>query len=479
MTPVQHPNLTEASPVIRVAIVCGPETTLLADSLETLLAVAKGFTFSRFEYQAESGVKPGAAGLGNPDVVVATLDSFQATKLELFFASLERAFPHRPVLVTTTHPDAFDVFPVLEMGASDFLLPPLRRSDLLPRLMRQALVTRCGDAFVQKLKEDIGLKQIIGESPAFLDKVRCVPRFARCDATVLISGESGTGKELFARAIHYLSPRADRPFVPVNCGALPENLVESEIFGHKRGAFTGAASDQAGLIREAEGGTLFLDEIDCLTPPAQVKLLRFLQDGEYRPVGSQQILHANIRVVAAANADFSHIVHEGKFREDLFYRLNVLALTLPPLRERRGDILLLAHDFLEKQAALAETRPKNLSLAALNRLVSHSWPGNVRELQNVLTRAIVLSDRDSIELLDFDLPEDGPSAEDQSFRAMKSRAVQRFEHDFLATVLHAHDGNITRAAFAVKKNRRAFWQLLRKHDLLAGNQPRLSTGHKR
>ena len=197
---------------------------------------------------------------------------------------------------------------MLEMGASDFLLPPLRRSELLPRLMRQARVTCRGDAFVQKLKEDIGLKQIIGESPAFLERVQCVPRFARCDATVLISGESGTGKELFARAIHYLSPRADRPFVPVNCGALPENLVESEIFGHKRGAFTGAASDQAGLIREAEGGTLFLDEIDCLTPQAQVKLLRFLQDGEYRSVGSQQIRHANIRVVAAANADFNQIL---------------------------------------------------------------------------------------------------------------------------------------------------------------------------
>ena len=372
------------------------------------------------------------------------------------------------MLVTTTHPDTFDFFRVLEMGASDFLLPPLRRSELLPRLMRQALVTCRGDALVQKLKEDIGLKQIIGESPAFLDKVRCVPRFARCDATVLISGESGTGKELFARAIHYLSPRADRPFVPVNCGALPENLVESEIFGHKRGAFTGAASDQAGLIREAEGGTLFLDEIDCLTPQAQVKLLRFLQDGEYRSVGSQQILHANIRVVAAANADFSHIVREGKFREDLFYRLNVLALTLPALRERRGDILLLTRDFLEKQAAITETRPKNLSLAALNRLLSHSWPGNVRELQNVLMRAIVLSDRDSIEPSDLDLPEDGLAAEEQSFQAMKSRAVQRFEHDFLATVLRAHDGNITRAAFAVKKNRRAFWELLRKHGLLAG-----------
>jgi two-component system response regulator GlrR len=175
-------------------------------------------------------------------------------------------------------------------------------------------------------------------------------------------------------------------------------------------------------------------------------------------------------VVAAGNADFSQIVREGKFREDLFYRLNVLALTLPALRERRGDILLLTHDFLEKQAAIAEVRSKNLSLAALNRLLSHSWPGNVRELQNVLTRAIVLSDRDCIEPSDLDLPEDGPAAEEQSFRAMKSRAVQRFEHDFLATILRTHKGNITHAASAVKKNRRAFWQLLRKHGLLASTR---------
>jgi len=369
--------------------------------------------------------------------------------------------------VTTTHPNTFDFLRVLEMGASDFLLPPFRRSELLPRLMRQLRVTRPGDALAQKLKEDIGLKHIVGESPAFLDKIRCVPRFARCDATVLISGESGTGKELFARAIHYLSPRAKRPFVPVNCGALPENLMESEIFGHKRGAFTGAASDQAGLVRETEGGTLFLDEIDCLTPQAQVKLLRFLQDGEYRSVGSHQILRANIRVVTATNADFSHIVRSGKFREDLFYRLNVLRLTLPALRERPGDILLLTHDFLNKQAAIAETRPKNLSLAALNRLLSHSWPGNVRELQNVLTRAIVLSDREAIEPSDLDLPEEGLIEAEQSFRAMKFRVVQRFEHDFLATVLHAHQGNITRAAIAAKKDRRSFWELLRKHDLLA------------
>lgn len=467
MTSVQSPSLTEASSVIRVAIVCEPEATILGDSLEALLERAKGFTFSRFEYRAESGLKPRTAGLANPDIVVAALDSFQATKVQPLLAPLQRAFPNRPLLVTTTHPDAFDVFPLLEAGAADFLLPPLRASDVLPRLKRQARVSPGASALVERLKQDIGLKQIIGESPQFLEKVQCVPPFARCDATVLISGESGTGKELFARAIHYLSPRADGPFVPVNCGALPENLVESEIFGHKRGAFTGATSDQGGLIRQAEGGTLFLDEIDCLTPQAQVKLLRFLQDGEYRSVGSQQTLHANIRIIVATNADFGYMLREGKFREDLFYRLNVLPLTLPPLRERPGDILLLTRDFLEKQAAITNTRPKHISLAALNRLLVHPWQGNVRELQNVLMRAIVLSDRCEIELSDLNLPDNGHAVEDQSFQAMKSRAVQRFEHDFLATVLRAHDGNITRAASAAKKNRRAFWELLRKHGLLA------------
>jgi DNA-binding NtrC family response regulator len=455
----------ETRPATFVTIVRAPETDALADSLQILLLEAEGFVCARSEYSPESGLQP--RGGGDPDVVLVTLGASSACNLKFLFASLRDVFPHRPVLVTTTQPDAFDIFEVLEMGASDFLLPPVRRSELVTRLLRQVRVTQRGDALVQKLKEEIGLKQLIGESPVFLDEVQRVPRFARCEATVLIAGESGTGKEIFARAIHYLSPRADRPFVPLNCGALPEHLVESEIFGHKRGAFTGAAMDQPGLIREAEGGTLFLDEIDGLTRAAQVKLLRFLQDGEYRSVGSQQIVHANIRVVAAGNADFSRIVREGKFREDLFYRLNVLALSLPPLRERRGDIILLAHHILETQAAHAGAPPKKLSLGALNLLLSHSWPGNVRELENVLTRAIVLSDRDTIEPADLNLPDAGGAETNPSFQATKSNVIRRFEHDFLETILRAHQGNITHAARAVKKNRRAFWQLLRKHGLLS------------
>ena len=461
------PNLlaeVKKAPAIAVAIVREPGTEALAVSLETLLRETNKFTCARFEYRAESGLKPREPD--DPDVVMAVLGPSPCEKREHLFALLRKAFPHRAIVATTTQPDALDISAVLEMGASDFLLPPLRRGELTTRLTRQARVTRRGEASIQEFKEKIGLRQIIGDSPAFLNELERVPRFAQCDATVLISGESGTGKEIFARAIHYLSPRAHKPFVPVNCGALPEHLVESEIFGHKRGAFTGAATDQPGLIQEAEGGTLFLDEIDGLSRAAQVKLLRFLQDGEYRAVGSPQIAHANIRVVVATNADFSRLVREGNFREDLFYRLNVLALTLPALRERRGDILLLAHHILKTHAA-AEALPKKLSLGALNRLLGHSWPGNVRELENVLTRAIVLCDRDTIELADLSLPDDGVMEENQSFRSTKARVVRRFEHDFLAATLRAHQGNITQAACAVKKNRRAFWELLRKHGLLA------------
>jgi len=463
------PNLLEQvkeTSAIEVAIVGEPGTEAMAGSLEELLQGTNEFTCARFEYRPEIGLKP--QQIGNADVVVVVLGSSPQEHWRVLFPSIQKAFRRRPVVVTTTHPEAFDVLRALDVGAADFLLPPLRRSELVMRLVRQTQVTRGDDALALKLKEEIGLKQIVGESPVFLQEVRRLPRFARGDATVLISGESGTGKEIFARAIHYLSPRRDKPFVPVNCGALPEHLVESEIFGHKRGAFTGAVMDQPGLIHEAEGGTLFLDEIDGLTRAAQVKLLRFLQDGEYREVGSQQIARADVRVVAATNADCALLVRSGSFREDLFYRLNVLSLALPALRERRGDIVLLADHILDTQAAGAKVSPKKLSLAALNRLLGHSWPGNVRELENVLTRAVVLCDRETIELSDLSLPDDGATEEDQSFQQAKSRMVQRFEYDFLQNVLRTHEGNVTRAARAVKKNRRAFWELLRKHGLLAG-----------
>ena len=316
---------------------------------------------------------------------------------------------------------------------------------------------------VQAIKQRF---EIIGNDPKLNRAIEKAIQVAPTDISVMVTGESGVGKENIPRIIHSLSHRKHGKYIAVNCGAIPEGTIDSELFGHEKGAFTGATSTREGYFEVADGGTIFLDEVGELPLTTQVRLLRVLENGEFIKVGSSQVQKTNVRIVAATNVNLFNAIEKGKFREDLFYRLSVLTLMLPPLRERPGDILLLTRDFLEKQASITNSQPKNISLAALNRLLVHPWPGNVRELQNVLMRAIVLSDRCEIELSDLNLPDNGQAVEDQSFQTMKSRVVWQFEHDFLTSVLHAHRGNITRAALAAKKNRRAFWQLLRKHALL-------------
>jgi two-component system, NtrC family, response regulator GlrR len=322
------------------------------------------------------------------------------------------------------------------------------------------------DTQMEEIKAGVGLRQIVGESPVFRAELGKLSRIAACDASVFISGESGTGKEVFARAVHYLSERGGKPFVPVNCGAIPGELVESELFGHRRGAFTGAIRDGIGMVGEAEGGTMLLDEVDSLPPAAQVKLLRFLDNGEFRPLGASKTHRASVRVIAATNADMEQKIRERKFREDLYYRLNVLMLLLPPLRERCGDLPLLAQHILERQAAANGCKAKSISAAALDRMMAHRWPGNVRELENVLIRALILSEGPEIQVEDLALHSGLPEPpRDESFRTLKAQVVRDFELGYLQTMLDRHGGNITRAAHAAGKNRRAFWELLRKHGL--------------
>ena len=320
---------------------------------------------------------------------------------------------------------------------------------------------------VQRLKEALGLKRLIGESPAFVEQIQKLPAVARCDAGVLISGETGTGKELIARAIHYLSPRASGPFIPVNSGAIPVDLLENELFGHERSAFTGAQTARPGLIEEADGGTLFLDEVDSLPPLAQVKLLRFLQEKEFRRLGSTRVQKSDVRVIAATNADVEAAVAQGKIRRDLYYRLNVIPVVLPPLRERREDIPLLANHFLRRYAEELGQACRDLTAEAMQVLQEYNWPGNVRELEHVIERAVVLSgDRPQIEAEAIDLPRSSPRpALPRSFQEAKALAVARFERSYLEELLALYRGNISRAARAAQKNRRALWELIRKHAI--------------
>lgn len=296
-----------------------------------------------------------------------------------------------------------------------------------------------------------------------------LPILAGCDANVLIVGETGTGKEVCAQAIHYLSARTTRPWVAVNCGAIPAELVETELFGHVKGAYTTAHASRSGLVKEAEGGTLFLDDVDCLPLPAQAKLLRFLQEREYRPVGSNQLLHADVRIVAASNCNLYELAQCGKFRQDLYFRLNVLHVAMPALRDRREDIPVLAAHFAHHFGREFNRGAPSFTPEALARLSMHHWPGNVRELRHVIERAVLLGQETTLCAADIDIDLAAPKAPDctlaVSFRDAKKRVVDDFERSYIEQLLIAHSGNITIAARTAKKDRRAFFELMRKHRI--------------
>ncbi len=369
-----------------------------------------------------------------------------------------------PVVLVTPSADPGELWQFLKAGAADFLTPPLDAATVLPRIWRLVALEQAAETTHHIVKSSVALKQLLGESAAMAAVKEKIPLIARCDACVLITGETGTGKELCARAIHYLSARMRKPFVPVNCGAIPPELAENELFGHEGGAFTGAVAVKRGLVREADGGTLFLDEIDSSPLLVQVKLLRFLQDKEYRPLGSSRIRHGNVRILAASNADLSQIVRQGRLRRDLYYRINVLPLLLPPLRDRPEDIALLGRHFVRKYSAEFRRPARDLAPAAVQKLAAYDWPGNVRELEHIIQRAVMIAQGHRVELDDVALPESAQPAGD-SFKMAKARLVAHFERSHLQQLLSMYDGNITRAAAAARKNRRAFWELLRKHKI--------------
>jgi two-component system, NtrC family, response regulator AtoC len=313
---------------------------------------------------------------------------------------------------------------------------------------------------------------LVGRSPAFLATMDTVRRLVRCDAPVLVLGETGTGKELVARAIHNLGARASGPFVPVNCGALPDHLMENELFGHERGAYTDARSAAPGAIGEAAGGTLFLDEVDALSPKAQAALLRFLQDREYRPLGGGRTRRADARVIAASNADLRELCERRAFRPDLYFRLDILSVALPPLRARGEDIELLATHFARSYARQYGLPSPRLDRRCLDLLRDYPWPGNVRELENLVHRQLLLADGPRLSLRPGADPAGPPAGAGGQvpapgrFAEAKARAIESFERAFLARLMEETGGNVTRAARLADKERRALGKLLKKHAIV-------------
>ena len=327
------------------------------------------------------------------------------------------------------------------------------------------------------MEKFIGLN-MVGKSPAFQKVISQLKKFSHANAPILIEGETGTGKEVAARAVHYTGSRCDKPFIPVNCGALPDSLIENELFGHASGAYTDAKGERAGLVSQASGGTLFLDEVETLSCKGQVVLLRFLQSQEYRPLGGKEIKTANVRVVAATNASLASLVEQGQFRQDLFFRLNILSLQLPPLRERPGDAEILAEYFMRRFCDQYDQHDKYLLPSVRSRLRSYHWPGNVRELEAQIHRGFILAEENGVSLPDLQGEESSLEAErrkvsdrranisfDTSYRQARAHVLEEFEKRYLVWLMEQTHGNVTLAAKKAGKERRALGKLIKKHGI--------------
>ena len=371
------------------------------------------------------------------------------------------------VIMMTAYASIGDAVSAVKVGAYDYLTKPFRNEELLLTVQR-AIEQRHLKEEVHRLRFAVGdgfaIERIIGRSQAMRDLASVIRKVAVTDSSVLILGESGVGKELVARTIHALSARAGGPFVAVNCGALPESIQETELFGYKRGAFTGAAFDRKGLAEEADRGVLFLDEVGEMTPPLQVKLLRFLQDGEVRRVGDSRVSRVNARVVSATNADVEGAVASGAFRSDLYYRLNVVSLRVPPLRARKGDIGLLAVHLLEQYARKYGKPIHGLSEGALAALEAYPWPGNVRELQNVMERAVTFSSGGLIAAVDLPRPT-APPPPAPMIEAPAAVSLADREREQVLAAMEKHRWNRGQAAEELGISRTTLWRKLKDYGV--------------
>ncbi|EOL8944760.1 two-component system response regulator GlrR [Cronobacter dublinensis] len=437
-----------------------PARLLLVDDDPGLLKLlglrlaSEGFTVET----AESG-HDGLRILGREkiDLVISDLRMDEMDGMQLF-AEIQKLQPGMPVIILTAHGSIPDAVAATQQGVFSFLTKPVDK-DALYKAIDDAL------AHAAPAGDEQWRESIVTRSPAMLRLLEQAHMVAQSDVSVLINGQSGTGKEILAQAIHNASPRVKNAFIAINCGALPEQLLESELFGHARGAFTGAVSSREGLFQAAEGGTLFLDEIGDMPVPLQVKLLRVLQERKVRPLGSNRDIDINVRIISATHRDLPKAMARGEFREDLFYRLNVVNLKIPALQERAEDIPLLANHLLRQAADRHKPFVRSFSTDAMKRLMTASWPGNVRQLVNVIEQCVALT---SAPVISDALVEQALEGENTVLPTFVE-ARNQFELNYLRKLLQITKGNVTHAARMAGRNRTEFYKLLARHELEAND----------
>ena len=407
---------------------------------------------------AESGPEAlRVLGREKVDLVISDLRMDEMDGLQLF-SEIQKGQPGMPVIILTAHGSIPDAVAATQQGVFSFLTKPVDK-DALYQAIDEALEQR------SPATDEAWRQAIVTRSPLMLRLLEQAGMVAQSDVSVLINGQSGTGKEIVAQAIHNASPRHDKPFVAINCGALPEQLLESELFGHARGAFTGAVSNREGLFQAAEGGTLFLDEIGDMPVALQVKLLRVLQERKVRPLGSNRDIEINVRIISATHRDLPKAMARGEFREDLFYRLNVVNLKIPPLSERTEDIPLLANHLLRQSADRHKPFVRAFSSDAMKRLMAANWPGNVRQLVNVIEQCVALT---SSPVIGDALVEQALEGENTALPTFVE-ARNQFELNYLRKLLQITRGNVTHAARMAGRNRTEFYKLLSRHELDAND----------
>jgi len=388
------------------------------------------------------------------------------------FACLKEILDKEPdtkIIVVTGNNDRENALKAVQMGAYDYYPKPVDINEIkviIHRALHLSQIESENCELHTLLAKDIGFAGMIGQSPEMQKVFDSIKRVAGTDVTVLLTGESGTGKELVARAIHERGPRSKSLFIPINCGAIPENLLESELFGYEKGAFTGAYNMKKGKVEFADGGTFLLDEVSELSPSLQIKLLRFLQEKKIQRVGGHIDIEVDVRIIAATNIDLQEAIKEGRFREDLFYRLSVITINLPPLRERGQDIMLLANIFLERYKAAVRKKARGFSPGAVNAIKSYSWPGNVRELENKLQRAVIMSDSKFIEAQALGLAESPVTQVDKKYEDITLKeARERLEIELVKMNINKYKGNIKRVAKELGISRPTLYDLITKYGL--------------